>query len=1036
MNGKTMKTTAGVALLIPFAALAARQTVVVNGPDELKAAVAKAAYGGNPGRDLDTAVELVLKPGTYDLAKIFGPRKETYSKSPVYMIVPQREVNWLVVRGEDPDPSKTVLTGGGEDVHAFAATAKNRLENLTFRSFHAKEGGGALAICGGHACYEVENCVFEDCSTEASGGVALIGTYRNCVFRNCRAGIDAGAVTCGNWRPTWVDGCTFENCVAGRNGGAVTGMNFVSNCTFRACRAMNGRGGAAAGTDCFAGGGSHKGHVPYVNCTFADCFATWRFPADRRDAAVGGCARFENCSFSGTRMNDSGRTDGVSAWGRLTGSAYENRITVRPGDDLAAVRDRLRANRRPGGEATVEFEDGVYELRSAVVLTERDAKTVWRAKHPGKVTFVGGWNFRGRDMEKLSDASVLGRLPAEARDRVVAIRVPEDVRTNFVAKSMLGGCPPFMGKNENYNGKGANLLGWASHYPTYPVFSVDTHYMYPAQWPNGDGYMIAGEKEKLVLRHGSAQSNALVRVTGGRSAKWRFEDADVYAIGFLRGCEYSTERAHVPRRGTEPDTVEIAEKAMKDWARIRFVNVMEELDAPGEWCYDARTGLLVLYPGEGFNGDSVCALGTTADHFFHVLGSDIGLEGFNFTAKHSHPAVCVEGGERVRVLGCRFSGLEYWACFVSGRHNEVRSCDFTELPADGLFLCGGGKATLERGDNLIENCHAWKYGFMRASWQRGGFYMTGCGNRMRHCQADTSQEVGFEYDGVDQLVEYCRTHTVSFWNGDSGAVYSQGGNTASYGCVFRYNDVSSSPGYVNGLYLDDCCSGHTVYGNVIRNFGGGGVFVGGGRDNTVYNNVIISEPGEGRYAAVGLHLDLRGLAWRQLKGPVVASNTTAAVRALWNPETSPVVKRYPRLKRWTEDPLRILAPWDDAWHDNVVIGGVGGNVGTGADKVSADFRLRSERNLHIRATGGAQPDKTWMLGGFKTVEGTTNAPVEIGFVDLPKAEKTFGGRRYVWRKGDLTLRPDSPVFRELPDFKPIPFAKIGLYRDQWRKEVE
>lgn len=1023
-------------LALPFVAQAGRQTIVVSGPEGLKDALKAAAYGGKPGTNLATAVELVFKPGTYDLEKLIGPQKAPRSKDSAYFVVPMVLGRWIVFRGEESDPSKTVLVGGGTNVHAFATPASIRLENLTLRSFHAAENGGALAYCGGHVEYSVDNCVFEDCTTAGNGGVAVLGTFGRSVFRNCRAGRDGGALAVEDWRGTRTDACRFEGCVAGRNGGAIACLGFASNCLFRACRAQEGYGGAAAGHDCFSGGGSHKGHVPYVNCTFEDNFASFRFPARQRDAAVGGCARFEDCTFKGTWMNDSGKRTDAPRWKRLLGRCYEDKVTVRPGDDLEAVRDRLRASRKPGGKATVVFEDGVYEMTKALVLTERDARTTWRAKHPGKVTFVGGWNFCGRDFARVTDRSVLDRLPAAARDKAVAITVPADVRTNFVARSMLGNDLPYKGKYENYNGKGANTLGWCGHYPTYPVFSVDTHYMRPASWPNGDEYMICGEREKLVVRRGSPQSNAVVRVTGGRSDNWRFEDADIYAVGFLHGCEYSTERAAVPCRGAEKGTVEIADRRLPDWARIRFVNVMEELDTPGEWCYDLRTGLLVLYPPEGFGAESVCALGTTADHFINVLGSDIDIEGFNFTAKHSHPAVSVEGGERVRIRGCRFSGLEYWACFVSGRHNEVRSCDFTELSADGLFLCGGDDTTLERGDNLIENCHAWNYGFMRSSWQRGGFYMTGCGNTMRHCQADNSQEVGWEYDGVDHLVEYCRTYNVSYWNGDSGAVYTQGSMTASYGCVFRYNDIAASPGYVNGLYCDDCCAGHAIYGNIIRGFGCGGIFIGGGRDNAIYNNLVIAPGGEGRFAPAGLHLDLRGLAWKQLKSPASASNMVKAVRQKWPPETSPVVARYPQMRRWFEDPLRILAPFDDSWRDNVVIGcGRGGEVGAGSDKLSPDFRLVSERNLHIRTKGGSKADNPWPLGGFRTIDGTTNAPIDVGFVDLPPFEKTFHGRQFTWRKGDLNLKPDSIIFRELPTFKPIPFDKIGLYRDEWRREI-
>ena len=34
---------------------------------------------------------------------------------------------------------------------------------------------------------------------------------------------------------------------------------------------------------------------------------------------------------------------------------------------------------------------------------------------------------------------------------------------------------------------------------------------------------------------------------------------------------------------------------------------------------------------------------------------------------------------------------------------------------------------------------------------------------------------------------------------------------------------------------------------------------------------------------------------------------------------------------------------------------------------------------------------------------------------------------------DFTLKKDSVVFEKIPEFKPIPFEKIGLQKDEYRK---
>jgi hypothetical protein len=37
--------------------------------------------------------------------------------------------------------------------------------------------------------------------------------------------------------------------------------------------------------------------------------------------------------------------------------------------------------------------------------------------------------------------------------------------------------------------------------------------------------------------------------------------------------------------------------------------------------------------------------------------------------------------------------------------------------------------------------------------------------------------------------------------------------------------------------------------------------------------------------------------------------------------------------------------------------------------------------------------------------------------------------------GDLTLKPESPVFVEAPNFEKIPFSKIGLFNDAFRTSL-
>ena len=38
-------------------------------------------------------------------------------------------------------------------------------------------------------------------------------------------------------------------------------------------------------------------------------------------------------------------------------------------------------------------------------------------------------------------------------------------------------------------------------------------------------------------------------------------------------------------------------------------------------------------------------------------------------------------------------------------------------------------------------------------------------------------------------------------------------------------------------------------------------------------------------------------------------------------------------------------------------------------------------------------------------------------------------------KMDFRLKPDAPLFKDLPGFQTIPFEKIGLYLDEYRRRL-
>ena len=879
------------------------------------------------------------------------------------------------------DPAKCVLDGENAGTGRFLTVGpKGSISGITFRNFTGGDRGGSLFAVWS---VTVSNCVFTGGSARRGGAVAN-GEYFDCVFSDN----------------------TAEEC-----GGAIYGAGTVKNCRFEGNRVM-----------CFdrrdwnfASGGAVAADYPFRNPVCIDCVfkgnATAGDPARR---TAGPWVTLSNC----TVVSEHSRV-----WGKRGGPPYVNSVRVKPGDSLVAARDRLRRERDPNGRAEIVFADGVYHVATNDILwlDRHDDFLTLRAEHPGKVRLSGAFDWRLKDFRPLTDRRLLARLMPSARNKVVAVRLsPDELKVfdrptggeaTFTAFQSWHDHPPYCDLPRFFWQSIPDH--WACSAESKPVFIAGGDPQPAARWPNAGS--TRGNLGAWNFKYDEADGG-LLQALDERVARW--DHTDGLAALVCKPAAFSTYCAALGKW-------DAARRGYAGKFNVRYLNdsffeqVLEELDQPGEWAVDLRSGWLCFYPRPGMTENTACSLAHLVPPLL-ILDSVVGVEvaGIDFVNKVGCPAVMGSNSDVCRIERCRVRNSFSNGITFTGNHNRIVDVDVINCNS-GISILGGDSRTLQNGENLIENCLVANRTILRTSGS--GVTIFGCGNTLRRSTVAHVPHGALNFGGPQHTIEFNRFFDTCSLVGDAGAVYNNGG-WLSPGSVIRNNDIACSSGY--GVYLDDGASCVEVSGNVIRDTACG-VFMGGGRENVITNNVILHSN--------GIQLDNRGLWWPSFRN---RDGWQADMIKTYNITGGVWLARYPTIGRWHERGTNMFAHTDNVFK---------GNLFASRDRRNYCCNLVEVRDLRGPEKGNVSEGNLsvllspprpcevgcWRLGGIEFVQGSPAEPYDLGFVDCP--ESTLFGRDFHWRRGDFTLKADAKLKRLMPGFTPIAWSQVGIYADGWRK---
>ncbi len=682
----------------------------------------------------------------------------------------------------------------------------------------------------------------------------------------------------------------------------------------------------------------------------------------------------------------------------------------RPFRSLEAARDAVRRLKAtaglPAGGVTIWLHGGDYPRTHALELTAADsgipeAPVVWRSRPGETARLLGGVRLPTAGLgtapadaaaaawRPVTDPAVRARLDEAARDQVRQCNLRALGLTDFGALQSRG-----FGRE------------------TTPAHSELFHHGRPmtlARWPNeGEFVRIAGFPETGAENDGHGGRIGRLEngftYAGDRPRRWR-DTADLWVHGYW-AWDWANSYERVASLDLDQRLVKTAPPhglyGFRQGQRFYFLNVLEELDRPGEWFLDRRAGVLYFWPPVEEVGAGATAA-RPAEVLLSLLAqpllrlrdvSHVTFRGLVFEAGRGN-GVEIEGGASNRLAGCALRNLGNWGVKIrGGTGHGVVGCDVFDTGDGGVELVGGDRQTLTPAGHFVENCHFARQG----RWSKcyvPAVHLVGVGLRAAHNLIHDHPHCAILFGGNDHLIEFNEIHHIALETGDVGAIYT-GRDWTYRGNRIRHNFIHHTGGVgmgSMGVYMDDCVSGTEIYGNLFFKVQRA-VFLGGGRDHRVLNNVFVD-------CNHAVELDGRGLdpspVWRNMVDQTMRRRLAAVPLALYR-------ERYPELKSL------------DAWYGPPEGPALEGEAFKGVPPEGnvVARNVCAGKWLHIYWHA-----RTEML---RLEDNLTNAAPS--FVALPGDDA---------RAADFALRPDSPAWQV--GFQPLPLTAIGLREDEWRREL-
>lgn len=398
--------------------------------------------------------------------------------------------------------------------------------------------------------------------------------------------------------------------------------------------------------------------------------------------------------------------------------------------------------------------------------------------------------------------------------------------------------------------------------------SVDGNSMRLAGWPN-DGYETFARNKGYgddtgmydVVSYGSRTADGLAagcefKYTNDRPELW--EKPELAWLSGSIGPNYAYDYFPVKTVNTDKKTITLSEGAITKYYSkpfFKYENILEELDAPGEYYIDREEGMIYIYPPENANSDSVLTLSGLGDSIFKLTDvKNLTLNGLILEGGRAS-AVSASGCSGLRISGCTIRNFGKNGIYINnGSFCTVTGSEIYNIGEHAVYVTGGDYNNIISSGNVISYNDIHDFAQIERSYRAGvclGYRSVGAvvrGNTIYN-----APHAGIIFYGTNNLVEGNTLKQVVREFHDMDAIYV---NNVDYpwerGNVIRNNyfdDIGNCflaerQMNVSAIRTDNYGHGLNIYHNVFHNIGLGGTnAVSGiraqGTHNRIWENIFV-----------------------------------------------------------------------------------------------------------------------------------------------------------------------------------------------------